>query len=213
LINAGQNVRIIAIANPSDGPGPSFNQSYKDIIDQAHKAGIAVVGYVLTNEGKGSVDDVRRDIDKWLAFYPNINGIFFDEQSQLDDKGKVDFYKNVFAYARKKIKNSLIISNPGGAFPERYISEAKADITCIYEDEQGFDTFSMPTWTAKYSPERFAVLLHKVKDRQLMESYLDRAVKLRIGNVYVTDDQLSNPWDSLPSYWSSEVSKVKALKK
>jgi len=43
-----------------------------------------------------------------------------------------------------------------------------------------------------------------------MPGYIERAVTLKIGNIYVTDDKLPNQWDSMPTYWKSEVDKIKA---
>jgi hypothetical protein len=212
LIEAAHSVPIIAIVNPCDGPGTSVNKAYKDEIDRARKAGVTVVGYVLTGGGSGPIDYVKTDISRWRDFYPNINGIFFDEQSDSNDNDKISFYKEIFAYARGKIDHALVIGNPGTTFPERYFSEANADIECIFESDKGFDTFSMPAWTGKYGPERFAVLPLDVPQNRLL-SYLDRAVNLRVGNVYVTDDRLDNPWDRLPGYWKQEVDRVKALNK
>src|SRR3954463_12909877 len=32
-----------------------------------------------------------------------------------------------------------------------------------------------------------------------------KAAELGVGNVYVTDDKMPNPWDRLPKYWEKEV--------
>ena len=43
---------------------------------------------------------------------------------------------------------------------------------------------------------------------------LDSAIKA-IGNnagyIYITNDQLPNPWDTLPSYWAQEVSLIEYI--
>ena len=41
-----------------------------------------------------------------------------------------------------------------------------------------------------------------------MTQAVDRAVTRRSGWVYVTDDVLPNPWDTLPPYWNAFVSRV-----
>jgi len=212
LIEAAHSVPVIAIVNPCDGPGTSVKQAYKAQIDRARNAGVIVVGYVLTGGGSVPIDYVKTDIGRWRDFYPNINGIFFDEQSDSDDNVKIAYYKAIFAYAREKITHALVIGNPGTTFPERYLSEAHADIECIFESNKDFDSFSMPAWTVKYGPARFAVLPHTVPEQRML-SYLARAVSLPVGNVYVTDDQMDNPWDSLPGYWKKEVDGLKALNK
>jgi hypothetical protein len=216
LIEAGKRISIIAIINPNSGPGDAPQQSYKDAIARAQSAGITVIGYVSTDEGNRPPDKVRNDIDKWTSFYPKINGIFFDEQATGDDK--VAVYSAFFAYARKRIKKATIIGNPGTEPSERYLSEAKADIECIFESwGDMFDQFSPPSWPSKYQPQRFAVLLHTLEDSNTMKSNVQKLANSGIGNVYLTDDELTkdrkgNPWDRLPDYWKDEVEVLRAIK-
>ena len=44
-----------------------------------------------------------------------------------------------------------------------------------------------------------------------MTNYVQLAVKRNAGYVYVTDDRGSNPWDTLPSYWTAEVDLVETI--
>jgi hypothetical protein len=221
LIEAGKKISIIAIINPKDGPGDASQQSYRDAIAKAQGAGITVLGYVLTGEGNRPSDEVMKDIEKWVAFYPKINGIFFDEQAT--GKDKVGTYKAFFAHAREKISGAMVVGNPGTEPSELYLSEAKADIECIFESwGDKFSEFSPPSWAANYDPKRFAVLLHTLKDTKIMKSDLKKIADSRIGNVYLTDDELprdangnpleGDPWNRLPNYWKDEVETIRAIK-
>jgi hypothetical protein len=49
------------------------------------------------------------------------------------------------------------------------------------------------------------MIVHSVPDCETAKSHIDLAVARNIGYVYVTDDTLDNPYDSLPTYWSCEV--------
>ena len=38
-----------------------------------------------------------------------------------------------------------------------------------------------------------------------------KAIGTNAGYIYITDDQLPNPYDTLPSYWSQEVSLIEFI--
>ena len=44
-----------------------------------------------------------------------------------------------------------------------------------------------------------------------MLTYLDLAVSRNAGQVYITDDVMNNPWDTLPSYWDAEVDRIEQI--
>ena len=71
----------MAIANPASGSGDQRNLDYSRIIKTASSKGVRVIGYVSTKYGNRSLDDVTSDIDRWVEFYPQIGGFFFDQQS------------------------------------------------------------------------------------------------------------------------------------
>jgi hypothetical protein len=48
-------------------------------------------------------------------------------------------------------------------------------------------------------------------DVDSMRLHIDRAVARNIGYVYVTDDVLNNPWNTLPTYWTDEVDYIEFL--
>jgi hypothetical protein len=44
-----------------------------------------------------------------------------------------------------------------------------------------------------------------------MRERLRRAAELRLDYFYATDDNGTNPWDRLPTYWDEEVAAVREL--
>jgi hypothetical protein len=209
LLNAAPSITVSAIANPNDGPGAASDQDYRNMIRRAKEVGIEITGYVSTNYGKRPKAEVKKDIDRWVDYYPEIDGIFFDEQSS--GEGQVILYRELFDHARSNIKNAVVIGNPGVVPSELYSSQAGADIECIFESDKGFDDFSPPPWVANYPPERFCALLLHVSGVDRMKKSVRKAVEQGMGNVYVTDDKMPNPWDRLPSYWTEEVEVLKKL--
>jgi hypothetical protein len=209
LLAAAGNVPVTAIANPNDGPGAASDPNYADIIARASAAGVKVIGYVATGYGQKDPGVVRAEVDRWVNFYPAIGGFFFDEQSSGD--AEVSLYADYFSYARGKVKDGLIVGNPGRPPSERYLSAARADIECIFESDKGFAQFTPPAWIKNYTQARLCALLLSVSGTDSMKKGVHRAAELGIGNVYVTDDKLPNPWDRLPKYWEKEVHSLRDL--
>ncbi len=81
---AHPTVHVVAIVNPSDGPGSSKNSGYTTGIAALQAAGIKVIGYVATGYGSHSIASMEAEMDPWKSFYPTLQGIFFDEQSNSD---------------------------------------------------------------------------------------------------------------------------------
>lgn len=66
-------------------------------------------------------------------------------------------------------------------------------------------------WFLQYRPRRIANLVYDVPTAADMEAALDKAIQYNAGYVFLTDDILSNPWDTLPEYWAEEVEAIRAF--
>src|SRR3990167_2654880 len=53
-----------AIANPSSGPGTSYNNDYGQQIITAQNNGLAVIGYVYTSYMNRNIVLIKKDIDR-----------------------------------------------------------------------------------------------------------------------------------------------------
>jgi len=69
----------------------------------------------------------------------------------------------------------------------------------------------LPLWFTRYDRSRLANLGFGVPDPLDMIFGLFKAVGYNAGYVYLTDDQLPNPYDTLPSYWEQEVAWIELL--
>jgi hypothetical protein len=176
--------RVIAIVNPNSGPG--------DAVDATFTSGIAKlvvpIGYVSTNYTKRGAAAVNADVDKWRAAYPAVSGIFFDEQSvQAGDEA---FYRDASSHAKTK-GFTLTVGNPGTGVPDSYLDTV--DIMLNYESA-GLPSLNS---LSKYAPHRehFAIIPYAAA---FDASYAKSAAN-SVAYVYITNDDLPNPWDSLPS--------------
>jgi hypothetical protein len=111
-------------------------------------------------------------------------------------------------YVRAKPGLKLVVTNPGTVCDERYLSEPATDAACLFESPKPIGTAALPVWIAKY---RVATLSYKIATADDMAKGVREAVAKKLGTVYVTDAEGSNPWDRLPRYWAEEVELVRKL--
>lgn len=209
LLQAPEAAGVVAIVNPASGPGRRVDPNYTKIFDQAKKSKVTLIGYVSTSYGKRPSEEVLADVDKWVSFYPDIQGIFFDEQANGTEQ--LEKLAALYEHVHKKQKLSLVITNPGTICDKQYLTRPAADAACLYEGFERWDRFTPPEWTKELKPDRIAALLYKVDSAGEMQKHIRQAKERRLGWIYVTDDSGNNPWDRLPSYWDEEVKAIQEL--
>lgn len=196
----------VIIANPSSGPGGAIDPAYDTAIRSARSAGVTVLGYVHTSYGARDSSEVDEEIADWYDWY-EISGIFFDEVSGTDDCTDTEsWYQRRASVVRDYDEDAVVVLNPGTDTCESFLDFA--DILVVIEDN-GFrvQRWAAPDWLADYDRARFWLLAHSTPGIMLPR-LLDKAVASNVGLVYITNDRLPNPWDTLPSYWSALVEAV-----
>jgi Spherulation-specific family 4 len=222
---AAAGTKITAIVNPNNGPGAAFNSDYSTAINAFRAAGGTVLGYVYTCYGNNncvtglpttrSVQDVLDDAAKYRSWY-GVSGVFLDEMSNsVDDYG---FYKAVAAGLRSTDASTQIFGNPGTATDEIYLNVADTLVTF----ERGTGSYAGAStrqpWMDTAPASRQGHLHYNVDTEAQMRSLLAQAQALNAGYVYITNDcyrpgdaTCTNPWNSLPSYWTAEAAAVTAV--
>ncbi|MCO5577171.1 hypothetical protein L7F22_030995 [Adiantum nelumboides] len=206
--------RVVAIANVYNGPSTARQSSYTAVISSLQSAGGRVVGYVLTGYASRSLDAVKADVDRWFAFYPTLNGIFVDEVANTD--GKQAYYLAIYTYVKSKSPSSLVVNNPGTSTLPTYLfynGSRIADVICIFESAgSNALQWSQASWTAAYPRSNFYALAYNTANVNVNNfdygDIIDRAYQQNVGWVYVTDDNLPNPWDTVATYLSNEVNYI-----
>jgi len=207
LMEAASKIKMVAIVKPSSGPGDQRNADYSSILPAARDKGMRVVGYVSTGYGKRRLPEVKLEIARWVEFYPQISGLFFDQQSiKARD---VTFYAEIRDYARQKIKNAFVINNPGAMGDESHFARGVSDVTSIFASFEGFNQLSPPAQFWQYNPSRFAALPYQITDAKAVREIVSDAIIKRIGYLYISDaPKGTNPWAQFPVYWDDEVEAV-----
>ncbi len=202
---AGQ-VSITAIMNPDSGPGTSVNYDYTTAVDAFRAAGGKVLGYVHTSYGAHSQAEVLSEVASYAGFY-NIDGIFIDEMS--NKSVDLEYYQSLYSSIKLSNPGYRIFGNPGTNTLESYLTAA--DVLVTFENQTRYDAYTPDTWTNNYTADHFAHLLYNVQNEAAMLANVALAADRNVGYLYITNDTLPNPWDTLPHYWNAEVSAVAAV--
>jgi hypothetical protein len=193
------DVPLYTILNPSNGAGSVVDGNYTAGIQRLNGAGALTCGYVSTNYTAVSLADAKAEVDNWLNLYPDIQAIFLDEMDNTDSQATRDYYKDLKEYVRLK-DLKFTIANAGALVPYSFYTNEVADMIVMYENT-GYPTEATlkGDFDGGHADTNYglrASLSYNVafdKDELLM-------IKKYVGAVYLTDDNVPNPWDSLPSY-------------
>jgi hypothetical protein len=134
----------------------------------------------------------------------------------------LSYYQSLDSYIKGLSATDTVIGNPGqpflnGVTPQQYLSTA--DVFDIFEGPNkapapgapGFDAYPYGVnWFQGYPSDRFANTVYDVPASSMLAD-LGKAVRSNAGSVYITDQNLPNPYGQLPSYWNHEVAAVASL--
>ena len=197
LEGAPSSSSFYVIVNPDNGPGVEPDPFFSDLISGLRRSGKSPVGYIHTSWGGRKISEIESEIDKWLEFYPEISGFFFDEVSVNPDK--LSYYKEIYRYVKSK-GNYFVVLNPG-TLPEKDFFTV-SDAVVIFESDYSNLKKLLP------SPDRSksACIVTGVPE-ELWEQVLS-SLRDKCSLVYVTSNRGSNPYSSLPEYFIDEVKAV-----
>lgn len=198
---AAAGTPVVAIINPDNGPGGETpSAAYVAGIARLRAAGVTVLGYVYTGYGQRPQETVRADARAYLQRF-ELNGIFVDETANTD--AQAGYYRDLYRYIKDLAPAARVVVNPGTPVPDAYF--AAADTVVQFEDTaDAWGTYTVPAAVAAHPRVASAMLAHSVGSVDTMKAIVQRAVSAGFGYVYVTDDVLDNPWDTLPTYLDAE---------
>jgi len=195
------------VMNPNSGPGSAPIPDYQRVIDYCHARGQHVIAYVHTSYGGRTAAAVKADIDTSYAFYPGIDGIFLDEMSNAASTRS--YYQYLYAAIKAKPGVRDVVGNPGAAASTSWqLDTPVADEVVVFEGPAAnYQRWTAPPWTAAKPASRLVHIVYAAATASAMQQTCSRSKRLNAGLVYVADDTLPNPWDTLPAgaYWTSEI--------
>lgn len=200
IIDSHKPLTVTAIINPGNGPGDGPpNTDYTRGINELKNAGVKMLGYVYSSYGNRNRDEVKNDI----AIYHNsfaVQGFFIDEMASGTDK--INYYTDLYSYIKSLDPDYEVFGNPGQAFDESYLYHAAADAFVIFENNAGnWLSFTPPSFLSSYD-KKYAALIHSAPaSASTLPSLIDLAYQRNIDYLFITNDVMDNPWDTLPPFW------------
>lgn len=209
---AEQGVNVTAVMNPANGPGPSQNSDYVTAVTAFKSKGGKLIGYVYSCYGRNqcAVQGEKRTVAQMVTqalqyddWYGPLEGIFVDElSSSLHD---FEFYQNFSLQIRAAKPEWKLVANPGIPCPEQYLQLFD---TLLTREAAGSATVAATTWGQNYPADRQYYLYYAVSTTTTMITKVNEARSRNVGYVYVTNDVLPNPWDTLPPYIDDLVAEL-----
>ncbi len=208
-----QAVKIMII-NADNGDDTTFSSSTLAAVHAAQSAGITVLAYTYTEYGERNPATVMQKIAAAETNYL-VNGIFLDQAptsctaATPFSETNLQYYQNLSNYIHTQY-NGVVVMNPGTPPPTNCWMTA-ADILVTWENSgltSYQHSYAEMSWMQSYPANRFWNLLYSVSKQKDMQTAFSLAAQRNVGLIYVTSAGGSNPWDSIPSYWSAEVSQA-----
>ncbi len=208
---AATRVPLVVIMNPDSGPGKSKDEVYVQALEKLHHAGGKSVGYIHTSYGARPLAEVKQEIDLYLLFYA-LDGFFIDEMTNDKIPAHVDYYAAHYQYIKAQGANYTVTGNPGSNTQEEYLKRPTDDCFMIFEDNRtNYTDFTPASWVIRHPAQQFAQLPYDVTNASAMSNHVELAMSRNAGWIYITDDKLPNPYNTLPAYWTNEVNLVRSL--
>lgn len=202
LIRRYRRVPVIVIINPSSGPGAVEDGNYTAFIRLLQAAGAKVAGYVATGYGAVAEATVKADVDAWLTLYADAppDTIFFDEMANTVGAADVNLllYQRYNQYCHDR---SLwpVIGNPGtDQITEFFEAPGTADVTVIYENSSWPSESTLHgNYVGGYVDFSTTLRAALIYNQGSITAPNVRTIAKHVQYLYIQDDNLPNPWDSL----------------
>lgn len=138
-----------------------------------------------------------------------IKDYFIDEVTNDNNSSHIGYYENIAKYIFELNPNAVIIWNPGTVFSDKNIAYSYLKISGVWTvfegDYNSYNSFTFPSWIKNYPQERFLHLVYGADTEEKMLTAVNKSKNNNAGYVYITNDALPNPWDTIPSYFQSEI--------
>lgn len=225
----------LAVANVINGPDYVPLDEWTSVLRSVSAAGTRVIGYVdtgyLGTTGQrtrlGSSDTVdwisqiQHDIAVWYRFYgTDLTGIFFDQtQNACGPTEHSNSWADLYTFLSDEVERThpgaLTVLNPGIGVPQCY--ETAGDVIVTFEgsaasylEVPGVALPFTPLMWVPADPNKLWHIVYDAPDAATMAAVVELSKTRSAGWVYVTDDRMANPYDTMPAadYWAAEQAAV-----
>jgi Spherulation-specific family 4 len=188
-----------AVMNPDSGPGAASDPIWVSRIATIGLTNPSIVGYVDTSYAARPLATVQSDITKYFQWY-GVKSIFLDQTPFGCTPETVSYYSAVASAVHAR--GGIIIMNPG-TLPLNCMIDI-GDIIVSFENSLPYYLSSTAVNPIGYAPQKFWHLVYGVpvsRHREIEELARSRGA----GYVYVTADDLPNPWDTVETFPATPI--------
>ena len=188
----------LVVINPNSGPGTARDANYTAVIRKAKAQGTIVIGYLTLDYTSKPMSAIQADIEKYHAFYPEIDGFFFDE-SPNDATTGLERVRIASALAKTLHPGAKICINPGVALQTARYGDYVEFAMTKENTAKGYlaDVSPVPAlyastgvWHCAHTcaPDQISAVLHAMVSRLDINDM-----------IWVTHDTDPNPYDAVPT--------------
>jgi hypothetical protein len=210
MASAARSIPVEVILNPASGPGTRPDPNYVSVVDMLHRSGARILAYVDSDYGRRAIAAVEEDLRRYTRFY-QVDGYFIDQMANTPEA--IDYYRSIRRRIRQLDPRLKVVGNPGTITLPAYLDAA--DTLVIFEGAArsfaAYDPRPAAPWIAGEPPGRFAAIVYGVGLPSAGRELLSRARQIGAGSVYITDQEMPNPYLGLPPYWSDLVAAIGAM--
>jgi hypothetical protein len=201
----------IVVLDPGNGD-VGFSGSWQSQADKLRARGTIVLGYVYTDYASRPISAAENSVDNYFRSDSggvDVSGIFFDQMST--SCSKESYYHQLYQYVQSVDPDAFVADNPGTPVNVCALepSDKVADTFVTFEDDaRAYSaTFlgnivgpsGVYSQGAQYPPSAFWHLVYGASAAQ-MPQLVALAASRHAGYIYATNDNLPNPYDSVPGY-------------
>jgi hypothetical protein len=192
-----------AILNPDNGPVKREAKVYLEAMKYCQERDQRVIGYVYTRYGKRSIKKVEKAIGDYYDWYPTIQGVFLDEMAEAPSAKVESYYRTLESVVHEK--GGIVVGNPGDTASTAWQLGDVDEVVTFEGSAAEFATYNPASWVLQERPEQIANIVFDAAEATQMEGICEQAEEQNAGSLYVTNlPEKPNPYETLPSYWSSE---------
>lgn len=198
----GLRGNAVIIMNINSGrPTNPLDVNYINMAGALQKKRIRWIGYLSLQYGQADPNQVLAYARNWLQ-YPGCEGFFFDE-SPSRDAGKYEPLLKAIRQAMrlKRIRNPILIANPGTQTDDSFSQSGLFTDVCVLEESFGAVEYARPNWQTQSTDVTAGAILHDVGTEAKVRSAFREIAARRGSFVYFTDqiDGREVLWTRMPS--------------
>jgi len=186
---------------PADAANPDWPSAIGALLD----AGVTPLYYISTDYAATPVATVESEISDAIEWYGTPSIMLDEVPTSCSD---VSYYQTLYSYIHNL--GGIVMLDPGTVTSASSCYMPVSDILQVFTGSQAtFQATTFPSWMASYASSRFSATISAGTSAELSTDVGDAAAG-GLGNVYIDDEAEPPTYSTLPAFWSTEVSDVRA---